>query len=53
MSNEFSMEEQKRIGAKIAHLVRSEGKTPKGAAGAAYGMAREKRLGPGGEYRRA
>jgi hypothetical protein len=42
---------QKRVGAKIAHLVR-EGKTSKQAAGEAYGMARAHRLGPGGQYKR-
>jgi hypothetical protein len=34
---------QKWIGEKIAHLIREEGKTPKQAAGQAYGMARQKR----------
>lgn len=45
-------EMQKRISAKIAHLIRVEGKTPKQAAGAAYGMAREGRLGEGGAYKK-
>lgn len=48
----FSKEQKSRIGAKIAHLVRKEGKTPKQAAGAAYGMARAGRLGKGGKYKK-
>ena len=41
--------QKKAISAKIGHLIK-EGKTPKQAAGAAFGMAREGRLGPKGEY---
>lgn len=36
---------KKRISRKIAHLVRSEGKTPSQAAGQAFGMARQGSLG--------
>lgn len=43
-------DEQKAISKKIEHLVKEEGKTPKEAAGAAYGMARSGRLTKGGEY---
>lgn len=39
---EYSKDEKKKIGAKIAHLVRTEGKPPKQAAGQAYGMAKKK-----------
>lgn len=42
---------QRRVSRKIAKLKR-EGKTTKEAAGAAYGMEREKRLGPKGGYKR-
>lgn len=40
---------QRRVSAKIAHL-RDEGKSAKQAAGAAFGMEREGRLGPRGGY---
>lgn len=43
---------QSRVSAKIAHLIRTEGKTPKQAAGAAYGMERAGRLGPRGGYKK-
>ena len=35
-----------RISRKIGHLVKKEGKTPKQAAGQAFGMARSGDLGP-------
>jgi hypothetical protein len=34
---------QRAVSEKIAHLIRSEGKTPKQAAGQAYGMMRSKK----------
>lgn len=37
---------RKRISRKIRHLVKEEGKTPKQAAGQAFGMARSGDLGP-------
>ena len=36
---------KKKISRKIAHLVKKEGKTPKQAAGQAFGMARQGTLG--------
>jgi len=48
----FKKEAKKRIGAKIGHLIKQEGKTPKQAAGAAYAMEREGRLGKGGKYKK-
>lgn len=48
---EVSKEGQKRVSEKIRHL-RREGKSTEEAAGAAYGMEEEGRLGPRGGYRR-
>lgn len=36
---------------KIKHLIEKEGKSPKQAAGMAYGMAKEGRLTPSGGYK--
>lgn len=46
-------EAQERVSAKIAHLVKAEGKTPKQAAGEAYAEERAGRLRKGGKYVRA
>ena len=46
-----SKEGRKRVSAKIAHLMDSEGKTQKQAVGQALNMEREGRLGPRGGYK--
>jgi len=51
MAKNVSKAGQERVSAKIRTLVK-EGKTVKQAAGAAYGMEREGRLGPKGGYKR-
>tara|TARA_R100001594_G_scaffold11979_1_gene26833 strand:- start:996 stop:1127 length:132 start_codon:yes stop_codon:yes gene_type:complete len=40
---DYSKDEKKKISAKIAYLVRNEGKTPKQASGQAYEMAKAKK----------
>jgi len=42
LRREFTKKQQKWISEKIHFLVWSEGKSPKAAAGQAYGMARQK-----------
>ena len=41
---------QRRVSAKIAHLMKSEGKSAKQAAGEAYAEEEAGRLRPGGRY---
>jgi len=43
---------QRRVSAKIGHLVGNEGKSQEQAAAIAYSMEREGKLGPKGGYRR-
>jgi len=39
----MSKKAKKRVSRKIAHLIKTEGKTPKQAAGQAYGMERSRK----------